>query len=110
MPIFARAGQQPGGLWTGLFASRDSWRVCSDCRFHCAFGDFHDRGRLWFQAIGAQSGFLHGLKLAAVAVVAQAVWTMALKLCPDRERLTLAIVAACVVLSSPVSWLQVVRS
>ena len=61
-----------------------------------------------FQAIGAQSGFLHGLKLAAVAVVAQAVWTMALKLCPDRERLTLAIVAACVVLSSPVSWLPVV--
>jgi chromate transporter len=61
-----------------------------------------------FQAIGTQSGFLHGLKLAAVAVVAQAVWTMALKLCPDRERLTLAIVAACVVLSSPVSWLPVV--
>lgn len=61
-----------------------------------------------FQAIGAQSGFLHGLKLAAVAVVAQAVWTMAIKLCPDRERLTLAIVAACVALSSPVPWLQVV--
>jgi chromate transporter len=61
-----------------------------------------------FRAIGTQSGFLHGLKLAAVAVVAQAVWTMAIKLCPDRERLTLAIVAACVVLSSPVSWLPVV--
>lgn len=27
---------------------------------------------------------LHGLKLVAVAVVAQAVWTMARKLCPDR--------------------------
>jgi chromate transporter len=61
-----------------------------------------------FQAIGTQSGFLHGLKLAAVAVVAQAVWTMAIKLCPDRERLTLAILAACIVLSSPVSWLQVI--
>jgi chromate transport protein ChrA len=35
-----------------------------------------------FQAINTQSGFLHGLKLAAVAVVAQAVWTMAVKLCP----------------------------
>ena len=33
-----------------------------------------------FQAISPQSGFLHGLKLAAVAVVAQAVWTMAVKL------------------------------
>ena len=51
-----------------------------------------------FQAINTQSGFLHGLKLAAVAIVAQAVWTMAVKLCPDRERVTLAIAAACVVL------------
>jgi chromate transporter len=61
-----------------------------------------------FQAINAQSGFLHGLKLAAVAVVAQAVWTMAVKLCPDRERVTLALVAACVVLGSSSAWLQVV--
>jgi chromate transport protein ChrA len=61
-----------------------------------------------FQGINAQSGFLHGLKLAAVAVVAQAVWTMAVKLCPDRERVTLALVAACVVLGSSSAWLQVV--
>jgi chromate transporter len=61
-----------------------------------------------FQAISSQSGFLHGLKLAAVAVVAQAVWTMAVKLCPDRERVTLALVAACVVLGSSIAWLQVV--
>src|ERR1700693_3968891 len=60
------------------------------------------------QAISTQSGFLHGLKLAAVAVVAQAVWTMAVKLCPDRVRVTLAIVAACVVLGSSIAWLQVV--
>ena len=61
-----------------------------------------------FQTISAQSGFLHGLKLAAVAVVAQAVWTMAVKLCPDRERVTLAILAACVVLGSAIAWLQIV--
>ena len=61
-----------------------------------------------FQAISTQSGFLHGLKLAAVAIVAQAVWTMAVKLCPDRERVTLAIVAACAVLGSSIAWLQVV--
>ncbi len=61
-----------------------------------------------FHAISARSGFLHGLKLAAVAVVAQAVWTMAVKLCPDRQRVTLAIAVACVVLSSPTSWLQLV--
>jgi chromate transporter len=33
---------------------------------------------------------------------------MAVKLCPDRERLTLAIVVACVVLGSSIPWLQVV--
>jgi chromate transporter len=33
---------------------------------------------------------LHGLKLVAVAVVAQAVWTMARKLCPDRITRALA--------------------
>src|SRR5208282_5154702 len=38
-----------------------------------------------------QAGWLHGLKLAAVAVVAQAVWAMSLKLCPDWPRRSLAI-------------------
>src|SRR5499433_201834 len=32
------------------------------------------------------AGWLHGLKVVAVAVVAQAVWGMARTLCPDRER------------------------
>ena len=32
------------------------------------------------------SGMLHGLKLVAVAIVAQAVWGMAGTLCPDRAR------------------------
>lgn len=31
------------------------------------------------------TGLLHGLKLTAVAIVAQAVWGMARNLCPDRE-------------------------
>jgi chromate transporter len=37
---------------------------------------------------------LHGLKLAAVAVVAQAVFSMAKKLCPDLRRAGLALLAA----------------
>ena len=37
---------------------------------------------------------LHGLKLVAVAVVAQAVWSMAQKLCPDLPRAALALIAA----------------
>lgn len=49
----------------------------------------------------ADAGWLHGLKLAAVAVVAQAVWGMGVKLCPDRPRITLAIAAAALVLVLP---------
>ena len=54
-------------------------------------------------AVGAAAaaGWLHGLKVVAVAVVAQAVWGMAKSLCPERQRATLAIVAAIVTLSWP---------
>ena len=44
------------------------------------------------------AGWLGGLKIVAVAVVAQAVWGMARVLCPDRGRATLAILAALVTL------------
>src|SRR5690606_6804588 len=47
------------------------------------------------------AGWLHGLKLAAVAVVAQAVWGMGQRLCPDRTRITLALAAAAGVLAVP---------
>src|SRR5919112_1398007 len=47
------------------------------------------------------AGWLHGLKVVAVAVVAQAVWGMARSLCPDRERATFAILAAIVTLVWP---------
>lgn len=53
------------------------------------------------------AGWLHGLKLAAVAVVAQAVWGMGKKLCPDRARITLALAAAAGVLLAPGAWGQV---
>src|SRR5690349_2824537 len=49
----------------------------------------------------ADSAWLHGLKIVAVAVVAQAVWAMARNLCPDRERATIAIGAAMVALAIP---------
>jgi chromate transporter len=42
-------------------------------------------------------GFLHGLKLVAVAVVAQAVWGMAQSLTPDRPRAAIALAALSVV-------------
>src|SRR5262245_51757797 len=42
----------------------------------------------------SDAGWLHGLKVAAVAVVALAVWGMARSLAPDRARATIAILAA----------------
>jgi chromate transporter len=56
---------------------------------------------------GAGSGWLHGLKVAAVAVVAQAVLGMARTLAPDRPRATLAVAAACLVLAVPSAWGQI---
>lgn len=49
----------------------------------------------------AGSGWLHGLKIAAVAVVAQAVLGMMRTLAPDRERATLALAATALVLAVP---------
>lgn len=53
------------------------------------------------------AGWLHGLKLAAVAVVAQAVWGMGRNLCPDRARLTIAAGAAVLLLVLPGALLQI---
>lgn len=50
---------------------------------------------------------LHGLKLVAVAIVAQAVWGMARNLCPDRTRGTIAAAAALTVLLAPTSIGQI---
>jgi len=56
---------------------------------------------------GLDAGWLHGLKIAAVAIVAQAVWGMARTLAPDRPRLTVAVGAALLVLAAPAAWGQV---
>jgi chromate transporter len=53
------------------------------------------------------TGLLHGLKLVAVAIVAQAVWGMARSLCPDRERASIAAAAALIILFSPSSPAQI---
>jgi chromate transporter len=60
-------------------------------------------------ALGGPSGagLLHGLKLVAVAIVAQAVWGMARTLCPDRERASIAVVAALIILFSTSSAAQI---
>jgi chromate transporter len=60
--------------------------------------------------IGAagDAGWLHGLKVVAVAVVALAVWGMARVLCPDRGRATLAILTAIVASAWPTALGQII--
>lgn len=53
------------------------------------------------------AGALHGLKLAAVAVVAQALWAMARSLTPDWPRRALALVTAILALLFPSAITQV---
>ncbi|MDP3861782.1 MAG: chromate efflux transporter [Phaeovulum sp.] len=47
------------------------------------------------------TGTLNGLKIVAVAIVAQAVWGMARNLCPDRERAAIAVGAVVVLAFRP---------
>jgi chromate transporter len=47
------------------------------------------------------SGAIHGLKVAAVAVVALAVWRMGRTLCPDAKRASLAVLSALAALAWP---------
>ncbi|MBP0438710.1 chromate efflux transporter [Tianweitania sediminis] len=44
------------------------------------------------------TGIVSGLKVVAVAIVAQAVWGMAKNLCPDRQRATIALTAVLIVI------------
>ncbi len=53
------------------------------------------------------SGWMHGIMLAAVAVVAQAVWSMAQRLAPDARRASFVIAAAMASLLLPAALTQV---
>lgn len=53
------------------------------------------------------AGWIHGLLIVAVAVVAQAVWGMARQFCPDRKRQTMAVLATIVMLAWQTGLAQV---
>jgi chromate transporter len=59
------------------------------------------REAAWFNASRLGHDLMHGLQLAAIAVVAQAVWTMARSMCPDTPRRILAVAALLVVVLVP---------
>jgi chromate transporter len=52
-------------------------------------------------------GWLHGLKIVAVAIVAQAILGLGNKLCPDRKRVSIAVMAAILALLMPTAWGQI---
>ncbi|MDX1551236.1 MAG: chromate efflux transporter [Marinobacter sp.] len=60
---------------------------------------------LWPDA-GA-GGWVTGLKLFVVAVVAQAVWQMGRNLCPDGPRLSIALLVAVLLLTVGATWMQI---
>nr|WP_308640164.1 chromate transporter [Paenibacillus silvisoli] len=55
----------------------------------------------------ASAGWIHGLKIVAVAIVAQAILGMGQKLAPDRERAAIAVLAATVTLTWHTAYSQV---
>jgi len=89
-------GGVPGGLaaWLG-FTLPSAALLIAFAYGVVAFGDLES------------AGWLRGLKIAAVAVVASAVWGMAAQLCPDRQRVSLALLAAMAVLAWPGSLTQI---
>lgn len=93
-------GMRRAGLIGGLTASLCFTLPSAALLIGFAFGVAH-AGDL------SHAGWLHGLKLAAVAVVAQAVWGMGRRLCPDAARVTLCILAAAVLLIVPGASVQI---
>ena len=97
MPVPARPRLQPDRLRDRADARRLSGRPRGVGRLHPALG--HPDGavrlrRRRHRGFAAGAGVLHGLKLVAVAIVAQAVWGMARSLCPDRPRASIAALSA----------------
>lgn len=60
---------------------------------------------LWPDA--GEGGWITGLKLFVVAVVAQAVWQMGRSLCPDAPRLSIAVLVAILLLTVGATWMQI---
>jgi len=103
-PASSQVGVSLGLLRAGLPGALAAWcgftlpSAIALIVFAYGVGTFADFGH---------SAWLGGLKAVAVAVVAQAVWAMSQKLCPDRQRKTLAVAAAILSLAIPSSLGQV---
>jgi chromate transporter len=105
-PASSQLGIAIGTLRAGRFGGLAAWLgfTVPSAAAMIAFGLVADSTDL------SGAAWVHGLKLAAVAVVGQAVIQMALRLTPDRPRRLLAVLAAAVILAtgSPFAQLAVI--
>lgn len=60
------------------------------------------------EGIDGSAGWLRGLQIAVVAVIAKAVVSMWTTLCPDKPRQLMALIAAGVILATGPAWMQIV--
>ncbi len=103
-PASSQVGISIGMLRAGLEGALAAWvgftmpSALAMIAFAYGVASWADAGR---------GAWLHGLKIVAVAVVAQAVWNMARTLAPDRERATLAAGAAVLMLALPSTMGQI---
>jgi chromate transporter len=88
-----------GGLWGGIAAWAGFTLPSALLMLLAAYG-------LRFAQSPAAQGAIHGLKLLAVAVVAQAVWSMGRALCPDRLRAGFALAVAALLIAAQGGPLQ----
>jgi chromate transporter len=98
-PASSQAGFAIGLLRAGIWGGVAAWAgfTLPSALLMVVFA--REAGRIGGSAAGA--GVLHGLKLVAVAVVAQAVLGMARSLCPDRARAAIAVLAVWLVVLLP---------
>lgn len=92
-------GLAKGGLAGGIVAWIGFTLPSAILMLFAAYGLTYAQGPI-------AQGVIHGLKLMAVAVVAQAVWSMGRTLCPDRQRAGFALVVAAFLIAIPTAGLQ----
>ena len=98
-PASSQVGMAIGSSRAGVLGALAAWVgfTLPSAVVMIAFGF----GAVALGAATGNAGWLHGFKLVAVAVVAQAVWGMAKSLCPDRATATMALLAALLVVLVP---------
>ena len=103
-PASSQVGFTIGMMEAGLAGALAAWAAFTlpSAILMVAFAYGH---RWMTGSIGA--GILHGLGLAAVAVVAQAVWAMRKALAPDLRRVGISLAAAAVILVWPDAKAQI---